>query len=118
MITPLRWTARIAGLLAFVIGMMLGRLPMPALIRAHMTLGGLVVISLLIVALLSAGKVPAAKVGAGILWAVVTLLVALRQTTMLPGASHWIIEAVHGLLGIGAIGLTEMLAAARSRAGR
>ena len=116
MITPLRWCARIAGLLAFVVGMMLGRVAIPALFHLHMTLGGLVVISLLLVALLSAGKVPAGKVAAGIVWAAITLLVGLRQNALLPGSLHWIIEAVHALLGIGAIGLTEMLAAARARA--
>jgi len=118
MITPLRWCARIAGLLAFVLGMMLGRVPMAALFHLHMTLGGLVVVALLLCALLSAGKVPAAKVGLGILWAAVTLLVALRQNQMLAGSGHWVIQVVHAVLGIGAIGLTEMLGAARERAGR
>ncbi len=118
MITTLRWCARIGGLLAFVIGMMLGRVAMPALFHLHMTLGGLVVLSLLLVALLSECNVPEGKVAPGEICAAVTQLVALRQTTLMPGSMHWIIEVVHALLGIGAIGLTEMLAAARARAGR
>ena len=118
MITPLRWCARIAGLLAFVIGMMLGRAAMPALFHLHMTLGGLTVVSLLIVSLLSMGKVPAGKVAAGILWAAFTIMLAVRQTVLMTGSYHWMIEALHALLGIGSIGMTEMLAAARARAGK
>jgi len=118
MITPLRWCARIAGLLAFLLGMMLGHAAMPALFHLHMTLGGLTVVSLLIVALLSIGKVPAGKVAAGLLWGAFTIIIGVRQTVMLTGSYHWMIEAIHALLGIGAIGMTEMLAAARARAGK
>ena len=118
MITPLRWCARIAGLVAFVLGMMLGRLPFPGSFRAHMILGGLVVLSLLLCALLSAGKVPFPKVGGGIAWAALTLFIGLRQNQLMSGSSHAVIEVLHAVLGIGAIGLTEMLAAARARAVR
>jgi len=116
MITPLRWCARISGLLALVIGLLLSRMPMAVLFHLHMTLGGLVVVSLLLCALLAMGKVPAAKAAAGIGWAVVTLLVGLRQNELLPGSMHWLIEVLHAVLGIGAIGLTEMIGAARARA--
>ena len=118
MINLLRWSVRIAGLLAFVIGMMLGRVAMPALFHLHMTLGGLVAILLMIVALLSIGKIPAGKAAGGIVWAALTVLVGMRQTVLLPGSYHWVIEVLHALLGLGAIGLTEMLAAARIRAGK
>jgi hypothetical protein len=51
----------------------------------------------------------------GLLWAAATVYVGLKQNIILPGSSHWVIEVVHVLLGVGAIGLVEMLAGAYSR---
>ena len=114
-LTPVRWCARICGLVALVLGGLIGRVPSPGIIHGHMTLGGLVLLCLLVTALLSAGKVAGAKVGLAIGWTAVALFVALKQGTLMPGGSHWVIGAVHAVLGVGAIGLVEMLAAARAR---
>lgn len=42
--------------------------------------------------------------------------VGLNQTTWLVGASHWVVQTVHLLLGISAMGFGEMLAARYRRA--
>lgn len=118
MITPLRWCARIAGLLALVIGLLLSRMPSAALFHLHMTLGGIVAVALLLCALLALGKVPVAKAAPGIPWALATLLLGMRQNELLPGSMHWLIEVLHAVMGIGAIGLTEMIGAAQTRAAR
>ncbi len=39
-------------------------------------------------------------------------ILGLTQTQLLPGQSHWVIEVVHLLVGLGAIGLAEWMAAA------
>jgi hypothetical protein len=116
MIKLLRWLTRLAGLAAFVLGMMLSRFPSAIAIRAHMTLGLIVALSLLVVAisaLVARARVPAALVS--IVWAVALVCVGILQNRWMPGNSHWVIEAIHGLLGIGAIGLVEMLAGAMTR---
>jgi uncharacterized membrane protein len=107
MINVLRWSTRIAGLGALVLGLMLSRIPN---VDLHRTLGGLVVLALAILALwaLSARtRVPAAI--AALLWAAATVYVGMMRNRGTAG------EIVHVLLGIGAIGLAEMLAAAITR---
>jgi uncharacterized membrane protein len=107
MIKLLQWLTRIAGLGALVLGLMLSRTPMLSL---HMTLGGIVVVALAILALwaLSARvRIPAAI--AALLWAAATIYVGMMRGRGTAG------EIVHVLLGIGAIGLAEMLAAAITR---
>jgi hypothetical protein len=37
------------------------------------------------------------------------VLVGLFQTRWLPGSNHWIIQVIHLLLGLSAIGLAEMI---------
>ena len=114
MITLLRWIARIGGLLAFVLGLMLSRVA-PSALQIHMTLGGLVAGALAILAawgLLTGVKVPVAIVG--LIWAVVTAYVGMTQS-FLGAIGGPALRIIHPLLGIGAIGLAEMLGAALTR---
>jgi uncharacterized membrane protein len=107
MIKLLQWLTRIAGLGALVLGLMLSRFPE---LQIHMTLGCIVVLAMAILALwaLSARvRIPAAV--AGLLWAAATIYVGMMRGRGTVG------EIVHVLLGIGAIGLAEMLAAAITR---
>jgi hypothetical protein len=118
MIKLLRWLTRIAGLAAFVLGMMLSRIASAVTIRAHMTLGLIVALSLLVVAIMALGariRVPAAL--ASIVWAAVLVYVGIVQNRLMPGSGHWVIEVLHAVLGIGAIGLVEMMAGAIARRG-
>ena len=48
-------------------------------------------------------------------WAAATVYLGINQTHILPGGSHLLIEVIHLLLGIGAMGLAEALAGAISR---
>ena len=45
------------------------------------------------------------------LWSLVVLAVGLTQTGILTGSSHWIIQVLHALVGLVAIGLAEALGA-------
>jgi len=114
MIMLLRWAARIGGLLALVLGLMLSRVAPPAL-QIHMTLGGIVAAALAILAawaIATGVKIPVA-IG-GLVWAAVTVYVAMTQS-FLGAIGGPALKIIHPLLGIGAIGLAEMLAAALSR---
>ncbi|HWF10974.1 MAG TPA: hypothetical protein VG297_21040 [Bryobacteraceae bacterium] len=115
MIGLLRWCARLGGVGALVVGLMLGRFP---LFHLHMTLGGLVALALLILAFAALGaKVRAPVAVVAIVWAIVLVYVGMMQNRWMPGSSHWVIEAVHVLIGIGGVGLAEMLAGAVTRRG-
>jgi hypothetical protein len=107
MIKLLQWLTRIAGLGALVLGLMLSRIPS---VRLHMALGCIVVLALAILALWALAariRIPAAI--AALFWAAATIYVGLMGNRGTTG------EIIHVLLGIGAIGLAEMLAAAISR---
>jgi hypothetical protein len=116
MIKLLAWFTRITGLGALVLGFFLWQGRLPGTLRLHMTLGALVAVYLAIISVaagLARVRPPMALVG--LLWAAATVYVGVNQNIMIPGASHWVIEVVHVLLGVGAIGLVEMLAGAYSR---
>jgi hypothetical protein len=116
MIKTLQWFIRIAGLGALVLGIsfLLGDSIAP--VSVHMTLGGIVALVLAILALralIDRVRVPVA-IGA-LIWAAATVYVGTVQDWWVGAGSHLVIDVVHPLLGIGAIGLAEMLAAAIAR---
>ena len=45
-----------------------------------------------------------------VVWALVVPILGLSQTELLPGSAHWVIQVVHLLVGIIAVGLAERLA--------
>ena len=107
MIELLQWLTRIVGLGAFVLGLMLSRFPE---LPIHMTLGCIVVLAMAILALWALSvrvRIPAAIVA--LLWAAATIYVGMMRGRGTLG------EIIHVLLGIGAIGLAEMLATAITR---
>jgi uncharacterized membrane protein len=107
MIKLLQWLTRIAGLGALVLGLMLSRLPE---LPIHMTLGVIVVLAMAILALWALSvrvRIPAAI--AALIWAAATIYVGMMKGRGTGG------EIIHVVLGIGAIGLAEMLAAAINR---
>lgn len=113
MVNLLRWFTRIAGLGALALGITFVSRPGVARLSLHMTFGGIVALVLAILAvwaLIDRVRVPAA-IGA-LVWAAATVYVGTVQDWWVGGGSHLLIEIVHPLLGIGAIGLAEMLGAA------
>jgi hypothetical protein len=126
MINTLQWFVRIAGLGALVLGAMLWFAPETALkitrsfatgIEVHMVLGGIVALALAVLAawaLIDRVRIPAAL--AGLLWAIATVIVGTLQDWWVAGGSHPVMAVIHLLLGIGAIGLAEMLAATLKKA--
>jgi hypothetical protein len=109
MIMLLRWITRIGGLIAFVMGLMISRSPV---LETHMIVGTIVAAALAIVAawaIAKGARVPAAL--AGLIWAAATVYVGRMQMGWMTGNSHWVIEVIHAALGLGAIGMVEMLAA-------
>lgn len=120
MIKLLQWVIRLAGLGAFVLGASYWFGTGIAPLGLHMGFGGLVALDLAILALwalFGRVKIPAA-LGA-LVWAGAMLYVASLQNLLVGAkASHRAIQVIHPLLGIGAIGLGEMLAAAIKRGKR
>lgn len=112
----LRWIVRLAGVAALVLGLLLWFDYPGSLLRPHMILGAITAISLALIALLaSAAGVGILTTLTGFIWAALTLVVGYNQNALLIGSNHWIIEAAHLILGVGAIGLGETLVARMGR---
>lgn len=118
-ITALRWTVRIAGIVALGMGLAFWGGSGYALLSAHQGLGYLVSIALLLLAVLGfrQGVAPGLLILA-IVWGLVVPAIGGMQLKLLPGDQHWVIQVFHLLLGVGAIALSEIIAgrALRSRA--
>jgi hypothetical protein len=101
----------VAGLVQLVLGSLFWAGIGTGLIPVHVTIGIVFVLSLWTLAYLAwrAG----ASIGLVILvvvWGLVLPGVGIGQENVLLGSSHWIVQVVHLLLGVAAMGLASMLA--------
>jgi uncharacterized membrane protein YdfJ with MMPL/SSD domain len=88
------------------------------LIPVHMLIGLVVVISLWVLAFVAARSgVHPALVGFAFAWGAFVPVFGMTQTEILPGSLHWIVQVLHLLVGLTAMGLAERLAT-RIRANR
>ncbi|MEO6892532.1 MAG: hypothetical protein ABI456_22555 [Ktedonobacteraceae bacterium] len=104
---------RITALLALILGIIFWVTDSAdSFIPVHMILGILVVLSLwtagIVAALVKGGSWGLA--GAAVVLGAIVLVVGLTQKTLIPNP-HWVIQVIHLLLGLLAIGLGEMIAA-------
>ncbi|MGH2444003.1 MAG: hypothetical protein ACRDFX_12680 [Chloroflexota bacterium] len=101
----------VAGTIQIVLGILFWSGRADTVIPVHVVVGLILVVSLWILAVLAykAGVNPNAVALAAV-WGVIVPVVGLAQTRILPGGAHWVIQAVHLLLGLAAIALAQMLA--------
>jgi hypothetical protein len=104
---------RLCGALALILGILFWSGNTLNLIPIHMLLGLLVVLSLWIVgigqAFSSSGSWPLA--GGALLLGLLVIVVGRTQSSLLVGPFHWVIQVVHLLLGILAVGIGQIAAA-------
>ncbi len=87
--------------------------------QVHIRLGIAVVLLLWVIA--GVAWRAGARIGVvalAVAWGVLVWQLGMRQGRLLPGSAHWVVEVAHLLVGMGAIGLGQRLAAtvtARSR---
>lgn len=101
---------RYGGLLTLVLGMVLWTGTVDALTPFHMLLGILVVLALWVLAVVYAQADRAGMPMALVAFAIglAQALLGMTQEGLLPGA-HWVIQIIHLLLGLGVIGVGEMM---------
>lgn len=105
-ITFLDTLLKLAGFAAVILGICFWTGTGLPLIPLHMLLGLAVVISLWTLAGMGArARLGTGRVALGIGWGILVLAVGVSQTRLLPGASHWIVQVLHLLLGAGAVWL-------------
>jgi hypothetical protein len=125
--TVLQWLVRLTGALQIVLGALIwiGASDVPirfgalaqwvgaadVLIQVHIASGVLFVLALVTLAIVAAtAGVKSRFVALAIGWAVVVLILGLTQAQILPSSYHWIIQVLHVVIGLGAIGQSERLA--------
>lgn len=112
-----RILVRLSGLILIILGVIFWTGHALGLIPVHMVVGLILAISLWALAFLGARS----GVGAGMVtlvavWALVMLVFGAVQARIMPGAAHWVIQVLHLLIGLGAIGLGDRLGSKMSRA--
>ena len=102
----------LAGLTAIVLGVLFWTGNAYALIPVHMLVGLLLVFSLWTLAFLAArAGVNRGLVTLAVVWGLIVPLLGLTQGQLLPGDHHWVVKVVHLLVGMGAMGQGDVLAA-------
>lgn len=112
MVSVVRMLVRATGLALIVLGLLFWTGRALTLVPIHMALGLLLVVSLWVLAVWAArAGAPAGLVAAAVVWSLVMPALGLAQTRLLPGGAHWVVQAIHLLVGLGALGLADRLAA-------
>jgi hypothetical protein len=102
---------RVSGIAALILGILLWMgIAYSALRPVHMVLGFLLVLGLWTLAVVAARSHLYALAGAGIVWGLIVAGLGNAQVNIMPGASHWVIQVVHLIVGGCAIGLGEAIA--------
>jgi hypothetical protein len=110
-ITVAQMLVRIAGVLVLVLGLLVwaGDAPL-TLVPVHMLLGVLMVLALwLLAAVASQVGVPIGMAAGAASIGLLTLILGLTQDRLLVGAAHWVIQVLHVLVGIAAVGSGEII---------
>jgi hypothetical protein len=110
-VTIARGLVRLTAIVQIVLGVLFWTGNATGLIDLHQVSGIILVLSLevLVFAAARAGVDRRLVVIAGI-WGVVVVALGLSQDSLLQGSAHWVIEVLHLLVGLAAIGQAESLA--------
>jgi hypothetical protein len=110
---------RLIGVFLITIGFLFWAKQALYLLPLHMRLGVTEVVLLWAMALLALrARVSTGLVVTAVLWGLLTVVFGMKMGALLPGRAHEIIRLLHFLIGLGAIGLAESLAARIKRGGR
>lgn len=99
------------GVVMIVLGLLFWTGNAFALLPLHMLLGVSLVLMLWIIAVMAlVARVNPILALVALLWGLVVPILGITQDQLLPGSLHWIIQALHLLVGLIAIALANILA--------
>ena len=105
----IRWIGGIAGLGALALGLLFWIANID-FISIHMLLGIIVALSLLVLSLVALSAKGTRLLGAiGFIYALFLPIFGLTQDRILDTSAHWVIQAAHLLVGIGALALIGIM---------
>lgn len=109
--TIAQMTVRVCGVVLVVLGVLIWTGHFDQVIGVHKFFGIVLVLGLWTMAFLGArAGLPIGLVVVAFAWGLVAPVLGLTQENILTGAWHWVIQIIHLLIGLGAIGLSERLA--------
>ncbi|HEV2176674.1 MAG TPA: hypothetical protein VGW33_05680 [Terriglobia bacterium] len=115
--TVVQMMIRLFGLILIVLGILFWAGRSINLVPAHIWVGTAFVLLLWILAFMSLRVRGNAGLAVGaIVWGLVVMALGMTQVRLLTGSAHWVVQVLHLLVGLGAIGLAESLAARVKRA--
>jgi hypothetical protein len=110
--TVAQMTVRLMGLILIVLGILFWTGHALTLVPVHMLAGLLLVLALWTLAFLGArAGVPTGLVVLAALWGLLVLVLGVTQGQILTTGPHWLVQILHLLVGVAAIGLAETLGA-------
>jgi hypothetical protein len=110
-ITAIQMAIRAAFLVQLALGLAFWTGNLLGLVDLHQLIGILIVLGLWTQAALAhRAGVQLGMVAAALVLGLTVIVVGLTQRELLPGSAHVVIEVLHLLLGLGAVGLADTLA--------
>jgi hypothetical protein len=101
---------RITGVLLLILGLLIWTEGAVGLVPIHMLLGLVLVISMWVLAAVSTRAGIPIGLAAGVaVTGLVVLVLGMTQASLLPGGLHWVIQVVHLLIGMAAVGCGEVI---------
>ena len=109
--TMTQWVVRLTGLTQVVLGLLFWTGRALTLLPFHMLVGVTFVLALWVLAAIAAwtGLRPVLVLLA-VSWGLVIPLFGMTHARLLPGSAHWIVQALHLLIGLGAMVIAARLA--------
>lgn len=105
----IQWIAGIAGLGALTLGLLFW-IAQIDLLNIHMLLGLTVALALLVLSIVMVATRGLRLLGAiGIVYAFILPVFGLTQSGILIGSTHWLIQVLHLLVGLGALALAGIM---------
>ena len=115
--TVAQWLVRLTGLIQIVLGLLFWTGNQLTLVPVHMLVGLILVLALWTLAFIAARSgVQPGLVVVVFLWGLLVLILGVTQDRILTGSAHWLIQVLHLLVGLAAIGQAEGLAVRIRRA--
>lgn len=106
-----RWILTLLGVALIVLGVLFWMGRSLSLLPLHLMLGGIFVLCMWLLSGLALYARKARALAAIVfIWGLIVPLVGMEQLRIVPGSLHWIVQAVHLLVGLIAIGLGHALA--------
>lgn len=101
----------ISGVALLLLGILFWTGHALTLVPLHMLLGALLVLSMWMLVAISLHARTAMGLAAVVLvWSLIVPLLGMAQMQLLPGSGHWVVQVLHLLVGIAAMGLGGVLA--------